>query len=53
MDVSYYLSDLFLNSDNERWQFEGSLTPSVHSREAPIAGRNLVKTVLISLFFMY
>ena len=38
MDVSYYFGDLFLNYDNERWQF------------APIAGRNLVKTVLISLF---
>ena len=22
MDVSYYFSDLFLNYDNERWQFE-------------------------------
>ena len=50
MDVSYYLSDLFLNYDNERWQFDWSLTASVYSGEALIAGRNLVKTVLVSLF---
>ena len=50
MDVSYYFSDLFLNNDNERWQFEWSLTASVHSGEALIAGRNLIKTVLVSLF---
>ena len=50
MDVSYYFSDLFLDYDNERWQFEWSLRASVHSEEAPIAGRNLIKTVLVSLF---
>ena len=50
MDVSYYFSDLFLNYDNERWQSEWSLTAAVHSGEAPIAGRNLVKNILVSLF---
>ena len=48
MDV--YFSDLFLKYDNEKLQFEWSLTASVHSEEAPIAGRNLIKTVLVSLF---
>ena len=50
MDVSYYFSDLLLNYDNERWHFESSLTASVHGGEAPILGRNLIKTVLVSQF---
>ena len=50
MDVSYDFSDLFLNYDNERWQFKWSVTVSVHSGEAPISGQNLVKTVLVSPF---
>ena len=50
MCVSYYFSDLFLDYGNERWQFERSITASVHSGEVPVSSRNSAKTVSVSPF---